>query len=205
MTTPRYLEPYLKWSSKFGSDFGVTLWASEASQIRRFRVLTECVYLPGKRILDAGCSRGDLAVWLREQGISYGRYIGVDGLDDVIAFARTRDIPDSEFHAGDLLDDPDLMKRGDPQVIFVSGTLNTMTLEQATRLLDHAWRAGPDTLVFNFLSDLCAPQAPKQDDFARRLSATKLLTWATERTWSVVLRQDYFKHGHDATIVMQRT
>ena len=61
MSKPQYLTPYKDWIDSHGPCFGATLWASPESQRLRFEVLTQMLYLPGKRILDAGCSRGDLA------------------------------------------------------------------------------------------------------------------------------------------------
>lgn len=200
-----YLEPYRRSQKEHGSAFEVTLWASPASQRRRFDVFTQSCSLAGKRVLDAGCSRGDFCEYLVERKIAYEKYVGIDGLPEVVEFARTRRLPRAEFHAGDLLHDASLFKVGLPQVVVVSGTLNTMQDADVIHFLESAWASGVETLMFNFLSDLCGPQAPPQDDFARRLSAVMLLQWAASRTWSVVLRQDYFRNGHDATIIMQRT
>jgi SAM-dependent methyltransferase len=203
-TSDRYLEPYRKSQAKVGSDFEVTLWASPQSQRRRFQVFREMCMLDGKRVLDAGCSRGDLAEYLVEAGVNYEHYIGIDGLPEVIEFARARGLPRSEFHAGDFVREPRLLSIGRPDVVCISGTLNTMTDEQVFTVLEGAWQAAGQVLMFNFLSDLCSDEAPVQDDFARRLSATQLLRWATARTWCVVFRQDYFRAGHDATIMMRR-
>ncbi|MEQ9453399.1 MAG: class I SAM-dependent methyltransferase [Phycisphaeraceae bacterium] len=197
------LEPYRQAHAQGGSAFGVTLWNTEESQRKRFRVLREMVYLQGKRVLDAGCSRGDLAVYLLEQGPMYGRYIGVDGLAGVIEFAKQRGLPDAEFLTADLLKEPESLRTGDPQVIFLSGTLNTMDLPTALQLLESCWEAASETLVFNFLSDLAGPKAPAQDYPASRLPTVKLLEWAAKRAeGNVMLRQDYFRQGHDATVVM---
>ena len=61
-----------------------------------------------------------------------------------------------------------------------------------------------ETLVFNFLSDRASQEAPQQTDPARRLPTLKLFDWALQQTPSVRLRQDYFRFGHDATIVMRK-
>ena len=53
-----YLRPYERSQEQHGSAFEVTLWASRASQTLRFEVFTRMCQLAGKRILDAGCSRG---------------------------------------------------------------------------------------------------------------------------------------------------
>jgi len=200
--TAPYLDPYHDAAQKHGSDFDVTLWASERTQRLRFKVFAEMVYLQGKRILDAGCSRGDFASYLLEHQIGYDRFIGVDGVPQVIDFANTRNLPRATFHAGDFVRDPKLLSIGQPQVIAISGTLNTMDLPTVLGLLDAAWDAAAQTLIFNFLPDTAGPGAPPQQDPAHRLPTMRLIDWALKKTWDVRYRQDYMPHGHDATIAM---
>jgi len=200
-----YLTPYQRAVvRRGGEDFGATLWASPQSQALRFRVFAEMVDLTGRSILDAGCGRGDFALWLHDHRLAFGRYVGVDAVDEVIDAARRRGMPRCSFHCGDLLRDAGAWRHGEPDVVCVSGTLNTMSQADAEAILDHAWRATRDVLLFNFLSDRCDPKAPPQDDFARRLDTLRLLQWATGRAWDVRFRQDYFRFGHDATIAMRR-
>ncbi len=197
-----YLEPYREAQRRHGSDFDVTLWANQRTQRRRFEVFAEMVYLPGKRILDAGCSRGDFAAYLLECGIEYEAFIGVDGLPQVIDFANQRQFPRATFHAGDFVHDPELLKIGDPQVIAISGTLNTMDMPTVIGLLDAAWAATSQTLIFNFLSDTAGPAAPPQEYPAHRLPTMTLIDWAMKQTWDLRFSQHYMPHGHDATIAL---
>lgn len=199
-----YLDPYRDAQDDFGNEFGVTLWANTKSQQRRFKVLAQMCYLPGKRILDAGCSRGDFAEYLNTQGLEYGHYIGVDGLPEVIDYAHKRALPRAEFHAGDFVADPSLLSIGHPQVIVFSGTLNTMDDTTVTKLLDAAWQACSETLLFNFLSSRSTIDRRTELGPARRLDPVKYLDWAMRRTPVVHFRQDYFKRGHDATIKMAK-
>lgn len=195
-----YLDPYRDAQDDFGNEFGVTLWANTKSQQRRFKVFMQMCYLPGKRILDAGCSRGDLAEYLIGQGVEYESYVGVDGLPEVIGYAKKRELPRAEFHAGDFVADPSLLSIGQPQVITISGTLNTMGDQVAMKLLDAAWDACSETLLFNFLSSRSTIDRREELGPARRLDPVKYLDWAMRHTPAVQLRQDYFKRGHDATI-----
>lgn len=199
-----YLSPYKQAAAEHGSDFGVTLWANERSQRLRFRVMSEMVFLPGKRVLDAGCSRGDFAAYLIDKGLVYDQFVGVDGVPSVIDFANGRELVDSKFVAGDFVSDPSLLAIDHPQVIAISGTLNTMSDAMAIELLEQAWLATSETLVFNFLSDRAGEQAPTQTAPARRLPTLTLLDWAMGQTPATQFRQDYFRFGHDATIVMRK-
>ena len=199
-----YLDAYRDAQDDFGNDFRVTLWANTRSQERRFKVFSQMCDLPGKRLLDAGCSRGDLAAYLCRHSVEYAHYVGVDGLPEVIDFATRRELPRTEFHAGDFVQDQSLLAIGDPQVILFSGTLNTMDDRTAMDLLDAAWQGCSQTLLFNFLSSRCTTDRREELGPARRLDPLKYLDWAMQRTALVQLRQDYFKHGHDATIKMDK-
>jgi SAM-dependent methyltransferase len=199
-----YLEPYRRSQRRHGTRFEVTCWASPDSQRRRFEVFAELVFLGGSCILDAGCSRGDFAAYLLEEEIPFTRYIGIDALGGVIEHARQRGLARCEFHVGDLLTEPRLLCLGRPDVICMSGTLNTMDDAHALALLESAWQAAGQALLFNFLSDRCGVRAPGQSGGCRRLDTLGIMNWALSWTWDVAFRQDYFADGHDATIAMRK-
>lgn len=203
-----YLTAYREAARAHGTAFDATLWASEQTQRLRFHVFAEMCDLRGKRILDAGCSRGDFAAWMVEHGIDYGAFIGVDAVCEMIDFAQTRNLPHAAFYCGDFVTHPELLTSGGasggPQVVVFSGSLNTMKLDTALGVLEAGWRAASHTLLFNFLSDRAAPEAPKQTGPAYRLNTMVLLDWALSLSDRVAFRQDYFPHGHDATIRMDK-
>lgn len=203
-TGDAYLEPYRQSHARHGAGFDVTLWANPRSQRLRFEVFTQMCFLGGRRVLDAGCSRGDFADFLLEKQVPFERYIGVDGLCEVIQHAQGRGRPRCEFHCGDFVTTPAVLRLGDPDVIVISGSLNTMTDRQVYQVLEAAWAATSRTLLFNFLSDKAAANAPAQVDYSRRLDAIRLIEWALSKTWQVQFRQDYFRLGHDATIMMEK-
>lgn len=199
-----YLQPYRDAQSEHGSGFDVTLWARPETQRLRFEVFCQMLDFRGKAVLDAGCSRGDFAAYLNETDVGYRRFVGIDGLEDVVAFARGRGLPDSRFEAGDFVRDPGLLATDSPEIVCFSGTLNTMDPGTATSVLDGAWAAAGEAVIFNFLSDRAGPGAPPQEYPARRLPLMSLLDWALAQTPSVRMRQDYFAHGHDATLLMSK-
>ncbi len=199
-----YLDPYREAQDDFGNDFRVTLWANTRSQEQRFKVFNQMCFLHGKRLLDAGCSRGDLADYLVRQNVAYAGYVGVDGLPEVIDYANKRELPRAAFHAGDFVADPSLLAIGGPQIITFSGTLNTMDDDTAMSLLHAAWEACSETLLFNLLSSRSTTDRREELGPARRLDPLRYLDWAMQRTAAVQLRQDYFKSGHDATIMMRK-
>jgi hypothetical protein len=125
-------------------------------------------------------------------------------MPQLVEYARLRGLARTEFQAVDLLHDPRAMRDAGAQVVLISGTLNTMSPEQALSLLRHAWDAARESLVFNFLSDRAGPQAPVQIGPARRHDTLRLLAWALAQSPRVAFRQDYLDHGHDATITLRR-
>lgn len=199
-----YLDPYRQSVAQHGTGFEAALWANRESQRLRFEVFTQLAYLPGRRILDAGCGRGDFATYLIDRGIEFERFIGVDALGEVIEFAQGRGLAGCEFHQGDLVNDAALFRIGEPEIVCVSGTLNTMTDEQARRVLEAAWAGAQRVMMFNFLSSRAGDGAVPQTGPARRMDPLMWMDWALTRTSDVVFRQDYFPHGHDATICMRK-
>jgi len=204
MTQDAYLQPYRESAETHGTDFEVTLWANRKSQRLRFEVFAQMCDMTGKRVLDAGCSRGDMAAFLIDRGVQFERMIGVDGLESVIEYARTRELPRCEFLVGDFVIDPKLLETGDPQVICISGSLNTMKEDHLLKVIESAWQAAGEILLFNFLSDRTDSGAVEQQYPAIRHNTLKLLDWALARTTAVKFRQDYFPGGHDATILMSK-
>jgi SAM-dependent methyltransferase len=199
---PPYLAIYAGAADSAIPNYRAACWGCERSQRRRFEVFADLYAVAGKRVLDAGCGRGDLARFLLDGGFAFASYVGIDAIPAVVAQAEGRALPRSTFQEGDLLVEPGLLAASAPDVVCISGTLNTMTVEQALALLDAGWRATREALLFNFLSDRAGRRAPAQGRQIRRLPTLRLLEWALARTSQVAFRQDYFAHGHDATIRM---
>jgi SAM-dependent methyltransferase len=199
-----YLQPYRDAQARHGASFDVTMWASPKTQRRRFEVFMQELDFSGKRVLDAGCSRGDFADYLLERGVPYGRFIGIDGLPEVIEHARARGLPRSRFEAGDFVESPQWLATDRPEIVTISGSLNTMDPPTAVRVLEGAWSGCEEALMFNFLSDRAGSAAAPQEYPAHRLPTMTLLDWALRQTPQVRFRQDYFPHGHDATVLMLR-
>lgn len=205
MTTPNQtLEPYREAAKKFGPDFGATLWTHRSTQRLRFDVFLELVELRGKRVLDVGSGPGGLCEYLMEKDVPYAAYAGIDGVAEVVSHATTKALPRAEFVAIELLHEQgEAAVLPSADVVTISGTLNTMTPAQATAVLERAWQAAGETLVFNFLSDRVTGE-PGVDAPARRQSTLPMLDWALSQTPWVALRHDYFDRGHDATVAMYR-
>lgn len=201
---PAYLEPYEQAVNRHGPGFEATLWRNRSMQRTRFEVFQSMLDLTGRRILDAGCGLGDLAAYLSDAKIQYARYIGLDGVADVIRSADRRKLPRAEFHIADFVADPASLAIGEPEIICFSGSLNTVPESDARAVIDEAFRIASHAVLFNFLSDRCPPELLRKDTGpAKRFNTLTWLEWAMRMTPDVAFRQDYFG-GHDATIAMRR-
>lgn len=200
-----YLAPYHDAIDAFGAGFEATLWADRRTQRLRFDIILELIDPAGRTILDAGCGAGDLAAYLIERRIPYARYIGIDAVDDQIRAAAARDLPHTAFHTADLIHHPELFDQHDPDLIIISGTLNTMTERLARRFITRAFRAAREAVIFNFLSDRHHPRFRRQKlGPARRFNTARWVDFALSLTPGVAFRQDYLD-GHDATILLRHT
>ncbi|MEM9372970.1 MAG: hypothetical protein AAGA55_04940, partial [Planctomycetota bacterium] len=87
-----------------------------------------------------------------------------------------------------------------------SGSLNTLSMDDAQAVLDRFWAAlasvDDAALVFNFLSDRHDRGRTPASPPAVRFDPVPMLAWALERTPLVTMRHDYLA-GHDATICMR--
>lgn len=202
----KYLEPYRKAVARFGPGFEATLWLSREKQALRFAVIASLVDLVDRVVIDAGCALGDLAAFLQAQGVSPRAYIGLEGVPALVEEARARGLPSARFEVVDFVADEAAFERClpkglTPEIVVFSGSLNTLEQDQALTVLDRAWRACGEALVFNFLSEQ-NQQSPNPDPGpAKRFDPVRVLQWALERTPRVILRQDYMS-GHDATVAM---
>ncbi len=203
---PDYLAPYQEAVDTGGAGFDALLWNSRESQATRFATISDLVDLTGRIVLDAGCGTGDFGAWLHEHDVQYGRYVGLEAIDELIDLGRKRDLPEAEWAMADFVRNPEAFRgvSRTPDVIAFSGSLNTMEQATAERVLDRAWEVATEALVFNFLSDRPGPRYEgKETGPARRLDTMALISWALARTPHVAFRQDYL-HGNDATIAMRR-
>jgi SAM-dependent methyltransferase len=203
-----YLDPYRRAVKVFGPSFEATLWASRDAQLLRFDVMASMIDLEGRRIVDAGCGRGDLAARLLERDVRFADYVGIDAMAPMIDSARDRRLDGDggrvRFEVVDLVDDPGAFARLAPDVVCISGTLNTMDDGEARGLVEAAFAAANAGVVFNFLSDRCAERWRDRDlTPARRFDTVAWLDWALGLTPRVAFRQDYLD-GHDATIAIVR-
>jgi len=199
-----YLDPYRRAVEHFGATFDATLWTNREYQAVRFDVLRQMLDLDGLTLLDAGCGLGDLYEFLSERNVRLRRYIGVDGVAEIVAGATQRRLPHAEFHCRDFVSDAGALTIGAPDVVYFSGSLNTVPEATARQVVQRAWGAARRGVVFNFLSNRASSISMARDTGpARRFDTLDWLDWALNATTRVRFRQDYLG-GHDATIAMMR-
>ncbi len=217
-----YLEPYEKATRELGAGFEAQLWMSRDAQKKRFEVLDELGRFSDRVIADLGCGQGDLAIYLCEKYQLHEKqgepgfprsYIGIEGVEAMANHARTRaldaGVHRAIFECADFVADESLadllVTDAGVEVFVFSGSLNTLSMDQAQGVLDRFWLSLFDahrgTLIFNFLSDRHDADRTPATAPAVRFDPASMLDWALERTPLVQLRHEYLR-GHDATIVM---
>jgi SAM-dependent methyltransferase len=190
-----YLEPYRRAASRHGDRFASLLWASPKTQAARFDAICRMADMRGRRVLDAGCGRGDLMDFLMERGIEPAEYIGIEAVDELVAAAMRKNLPRAQIVHGDFVREPEMLSVGADVIVF-SGSLNTLEPDRFYLSLRQGWNAAGEVLVFNFLA-------------AAHIASAQWLTWhraadvlGITRSWSSEVRmlEDYL--DGDCTIAV---
>jgi trans-aconitate methyltransferase len=167
--SPPYLQPYLDAAKRYGAGFGTLLWASPKTQAARFGALLDAAGdVTGQAVLDVGCGRADFLEFLLHRRIVPMRYVGLEAVNELVVAAENKKLPNARIVRGDFIADPDLMRVG-ADVIFFSGSLNTLDESAFYRSIAKAFAAAHLAVVFNFLS-------------SPALAATAYLTWHQAET-----------------------
>ncbi len=197
-----YLQPYQEAVERFGAGFEATLWNSREAQTLRFDVMIDLAEFEGCRLLDVGCGHGDFAARLLEREVGFAAYVGIDAVAEMIEAAARRGLNRCEFMIGDPVAEPTLLGEACPDWTCLSGTLNTMDEPTVRQLIEAAFEASAQGVVFNFLSTRAHDRFKKQDPGpARRFDPVALLDFALGLSSRVIFTQAYLD-GHDATILL---
>ncbi|MCA9296633.1 MAG: class I SAM-dependent methyltransferase [Phycisphaerales bacterium] len=198
-----YLRPYELALAAHGASFEATLWGSETAQHLRFDVMIAHAGFAGATIVDAGCGQGDFAAHLLSRDVPFSSYVGLDALGPMVERAQARGMARSSFETADFVRDPAVFPRLSPDWVCFSGTLNTMDDAMARGVVQRAFEAAHQGVVFNFLSDRPAAKWRDRDlTPARRFDTAGWLDWSLSLTPLVSFDQTYLD-GHDATIVLR--
>ncbi|MBL4590972.1 MAG: hypothetical protein JKY96_03325, partial [Phycisphaerales bacterium] len=141
------------------------------------------------------------------------KYIGIDGLEGLTEASREQaaktKLKNTVFVTHDFVSEEQLpgwlVNDAKAEVFVLSGSLNTLTMDHAQRVLgrffDALVDAGRGRLVFNFLSTRHNKEQTPAEPPAVRFDPITMLDWALEYT-PIVDMQHAYLNGHDATIVM---
>src|SRR5262249_20899589 len=140
MDAPEYLQPYLDASRRYGAGFGSLLWASPKTQAIRFAALVHAIDLNDLSVLDVGCGRADLLIYMRDHGIFPRSYIGLEAVEPLAAAAEAKHLSDCRIVRGDFVRDPRLLDIG-ADVLLFSGSLNTLDEPTFYSTLTHGFTA----------------------------------------------------------------
>lgn len=193
-----YLAPYRDAAARHGGAFASLLWANPQTQAVRFDAIRRACDLRGKSILDVGCGRADLLVYLRSRRIPIADYIGIEAVDALADVAEQKLDPGDRIIRADFIREPVRMFVG-ADVVIVSGSLNTTDDARFYPTLRRAFDAAAQTLVFNFL---CSPQLAASAYLRWRHSADVLAFVATLGASHVEKLADYL--AGDCTVIARR-
>lgn len=151
VTTPAYLDPYLRAAKLHGSGFSSLLWACQETQEVRFDALMRAVDLNGRKILDVGCGRGDLIDFLDARGVQIAQYAGIEAVDALASAAEEKGGEKAHIIRGDFVGEPGILNVG-ADVILFSGSLNTLDTRAFYQAIRNAFDVATHAVAFNFLS-----------------------------------------------------
>jgi len=134
----------------FGDAPQAVRWTPEG-QVRRYeRFISVAGDIPGKKILDFGCGKGDFYGFLKERGF-FPSYCGIDVNPNLIALAQSK-YPEAEFIAIDI-DEEELNRQFD--IIIVCGVFNLRIAgveESARHVLKKLFALCGEALHVSFLT-----------------------------------------------------
>lgn len=160
-------------------------WGSEASQQKRFDVLTKIADdVFESSILDIGCGIGHLVDFILARGFS-GTYLGIDLLEEMIVKAQSRH-PKMSFENNSIQD----YKEKSFDYVFMSGIFTVANEEALKFLIMEAFRIGKKGVAFNTLS----AWANEKDPDEYYAEPGKILEFCFTLTSKIVLRHDYLPH-----------
>ena len=195
-----YLMPYLDAARRHGEGFESLLWATPATQARRFDALARLCDFSGITLLDAGCGRADLLDFLVGRGSAPARYIGLEAVADLARAARRKPHGDQRVYQiieADFVREPRRFAAG-ADVIAFSGSLNTLGPPDFYRTLEAAFKAARRCVVFNFLSSKTLAGV----DWLTWHEKGRVLAFARQLTGEVRMLDDYIKG--DCSVLMTR-
>jgi len=161
---------YRKGAKEQGNTVQALEWASEKSQLQRFKQVRKIFgnMLPNEKtsVLDVGCGLGDLYGYLNREVFTNGslEYRGYDITSELIAFAKER-YPKAEFHTVDILTRVPFVKQWD--YVFMIDILDTLCEDNwrvVKGMLFRAFAMSKKGLCASFLSGYADDDMMATDD-----------------------------------------
>ena len=173
-------------------------WGTWEQQNYRFlQTMYEKIDFTGKRILDIGCGFGDYYVFLKNQNIEIGSYIGWDLNPDLIGEARKRLTPEKNvtFKIRNIFDE-EIDKDIIADIVVMIGVLNFNlkdtfdNYEYSKSAIKKAFHHAKEVLIVDFLSEYREDSYPKED-FVFYHKPEIMLEYALSLTKDVFLKHNY--------------
>ena len=159
-------------------------WGSEASQQKRFEILSKIYNLNGYSVLDVGCGLGDLYLWFEKNKIKVD-YLGIDITEKMI-FKANKKYPNASFKICDIMNETHSLDRVD--FVFASGIFNRKIEnhdEFVKNMISKMYEKCNRALGFNILST----RADFQEENEYYADPEKLLQYCKELSKNVIMNQ----------------
>lgn len=172
---------------EYGDDIQVAGWSSVESQRMRFDYLCRDFELKDKSILDVGCGKGDLVIYLKDKSVAFSQYTGIDISNEMINLCNNT-IKDENvtFHQGTVFDTP----INNIDVALLSGALSYRydnAVADAKATLETLFSACRQGVALNFLSKKVDYELDKNQHY----DPSMVLKWALDLSNNVTLYHDY--------------
>jgi len=164
-------------------------WGSEASQTKRFEILSKIHDLNGHSVLDVGCGLGDLFMWFKKNEIKVD-YLGIDITKKMILKAKEK-YPKASFKVCDLINSYHSINKYD--FVLASGIFNRKINDHeefVEKMIRKMYGKCNHALGFNILS-IRAEFKEKNEYYA---DPEKLLNYCRKLSNNVIINHEYMSH-----------
>ncbi|CCH48598.1 methyltransferase [Pseudodesulfovibrio piezophilus] len=171
-------------------------WGTVEQQQYRFAQTIDMVDLTGASVLDIGCGFGDYADFLRDHGVDYQSYLGIDINQDLLQEAGYRHAEKERNAFKQFNLSTDSCEEPMADVGIMLGVLNMHLKDQMDNyeytalMIKKALKLVRKALIVDFLSSQLTPEYPRED-FVFYHEPGRMLDLSFQMSSNVKMKHDY--------------
>lgn len=187
--------------AEHGFDVEALKSGGHGKQFARHSLHANLFDLSGRSVLDVGCGIGMFYRFLRNRGVPFGDYTGIDIVEPFLDYDR-RMYPEARFLTFDIGSDP--VEPLKPDVVFMSQIFNARYAEAdneafAKHVVERFFKGAREGLVVDFMSSYVDYREQEHHYFLPEA----MLTFAKSLTPYVALHHDYLRF--EFTLVLRHS